>query len=252
MAIQFGDDRLSVEIAAFEVRYAEGYRYLDRCGEAIVQVQKYDPNYLVANVNPQSGQIINNDKKISFSFGYERLNIEHQGTFSISESRKTCEVFGKDCEHLYNIITGTISVTKTLRVGVRYRFSAEAGSLEESDKFILKSSKSLISDWLVSSSWAGSLDLRDCQLIYVLEDSGVGLKRRVEVGSAVEVRRGAAEYNETGDITGKAKVYVDVDTYTRPAEGHFEKASVHVQNSFIASHAIAKGLFQSMSTHQGN
>jgi hypothetical protein len=84
---------------------------------------------------------------------------------------------------------------------------------------------------------------RDASASFVVEDRPTGYHRRILVESQVTVKAGERVY--TGlEKEGEAAVCVDIDTYTRPESGHFQKSTLFIQNSFHRSREIAMEILQ--------
>jgi hypothetical protein len=234
-------DDLKIDIVAFEARFNDGYRYLDRCGECLVQIQHHDRAWVVQGVNPQAGHLKNDARSalLTISPGaliLQRLNmpIQHRGADAIVEQ------LAAEAEAVYEIIMDTLNINETTRVGARFRFLAEAETLEQADRFLMRGVQS---DLLARVQEVTGSSIRDAALVYVVEDLESGHRRRVEIASQILQKPGEPPYAGFPDPSQKAGVSIDIDTFTRPRIGHFERFSMFSQNTFIRSSRIATEMF---------
>jgi hypothetical protein len=59
----------------FELRYAQGHRYLDRCGETFIEIEDRVPGWVPQEVTPSSGALIHLEKEILFNFNSYKLGL---------------------------------------------------------------------------------------------------------------------------------------------------------------------------------
>ena len=224
-------------MVAFEARYEDGYRYLDRCGEILVRVRQHSSAWVMNIVTPNVSQLQNAKNKFNMSFGYERLNVDIPNGVDLGNAEQVIEEFGRESEVIYGIVMPLIGVADTTRIGVRIRFSAPADNLEEADRFVARGAKSPL---LTAVEHATGSNLRDARIAYILEDPNTGVHYRIEIIS--QLTPAAGEKLPTGlpGDTGTGAVCIDIDTYTRPSSGHFEKVGVHIQTSYLRSWTIAQ------------
>ena len=243
MAVRAYSEKLKIEILAFEVRFMDGYRYLDRCGETIVQIRKHDDAWLPYTPNPQGGVLKNEKKNLGLTMSTLGMAIHHVANTPIAfqGAEAIVEGLGREAEAVYEIATSALNVSETTRVGFRCRFLAEADSLEEADRFV---SRGMVSPILERVEQATHSTLRDSAVVYVVEDLESGERRRVEIASSLTQRPGEAPPTGFGQESRQAFVAVDIDTFTRPALGHFERSNIYIQKTYLRSAMIAKEIFE--------
>lgn len=243
MTVHAHEEKIRLTIAAFEARYENGYRYLDHCGETIVRIRQLDRRWILgttAQNMPAGTAMANQDRGLTLGFGSERLNIGVQGECPLSGGEKKVEELGVQGEALYELIMGCIKAPETTRIGIRYRFTAPADSLEDADQFVSRGAKSPMLDAVLKATHS---DLRDAALYFVVEDRATGHRRRIAMESQVMQKAGEPPFTGLG-TEGDAAVSVDIDTFTRPESGHFQKCNFFIQNSYTRSRTIALELFQ--------
>lgn len=242
MAVHAYVERMKLGTLAFEARFKDGYRYLDRCGESIVQIQSHNSSWLPSSVNPMAGALRNEEKNIQLvmntqglAFNFYKFPINLNGIETFVQS------YALEAEAVYHIVVRALKVTETTRVGARFRFQAEADTLEEADRFVCNGVRSPLLDQIETSSRSR---LRDAGVVYVVEDPESGYRRRVEIVSQVSQKMGEAPPTGLDREEGTGAVVIDIDTFTRPEQGHFENAGMFIQESFNRSRIIGMETFE--------
>ena len=93
--------------------------------------------------------------------------------------------------------------------------------------------------------------LCDSNLAYVTEDPETGIRRRVTLSKSVIPESDAPPVTGLATDRAKSAVTVDIDTFTRPPEGHFDRAGMFFQESYIQSVNIATKVFRWLQEKQG-
>lgn len=243
MTVHSHEEKLELTVMAFEARYENGYRYLDHCGEAIIRIRHHDRSWVLGTIvrdMPIATAMRSEKLGLGLGFSSDKFHISVQNSFTLTDGEKKVQLLGTEAEALYELITESIRAPETVRIGVRYRFTAPADSLEEADRFMSRGAKSPLLDVVLKSTRS---QLRDSAMFYVVEDHESGYRRRVAIESQVTLNPGDPAYTGLG-TTGKAAVCIDIDTFTRPESGHFQKTNLFIQNNYMRSRAIAMELFQ--------
>lgn len=241
MAVHAYEEKIKVSVAAFEVRYEEGYRYLDRSGEALVRIRRHDRSWVVVGMNPQSGQLMNSDKNLVLFFNTDRCNLGVNAELDLNGAEGKIERFAKESRAIYEIVTDSIGVTETTRIGIRFRFLAPADNMEEADRFVGRGSRSPLLEEIEKSTRSR---LHDAFVAYIVEDAEKGHRMRVEVSSQFKQKAGTPAYTGLGGEEGTGSACVDIDTFTRPESGHFERSDLFIQNNYLRSRTVALELYR--------
>jgi len=239
MAVHAYIEKIMLTAMAFEARYDDGLRYIDHCGETISRIRKYDKSWVFIGANANTGTMLNKPSELALSFGIDRLNVARQEPAMLENGEEKAEVLGRQCESLYEIIVQGIRVPETSRVGIRYRFTAPSDTLEEADRFVNRGVKSPLLETVLKSTKSA---IRDSAVSYVVEELESGYRRRIVIETQVTVPAGAPVH--TGlEKTGDAAVSIDIDTFTRPESGNFQKSNLFIQNNYNRSRLIALDIF---------
>jgi hypothetical protein len=242
MAVRANRDKMKVDTLAFEARYQDGFRYLDHCGEALVQIQRRSRLWVVNNVGTHSGQLRNEELNLLLTFNHVGLGIQVlKSPIEMVGSDKLVEILGQEAEATYQIITDTLKLTDTTRVGARFRFLAEADSLEDADRFLRQGMTSPLSEAVEAAT--GS-KFRDASVSCVVEDLESGRRKRIEIVSVLQQKPTDSQYTGFDPESRAAFVAIDIDTFTRPGTGHYPRSSMFIQESYIGAQSAAMEILE--------
>ena len=112
------------------VRFVQGYRYLDRCGEILIRLEnELGEGWIPAEPSPQRGILRNYELGMELVFSSESMTIK-QEELIVAE-----QLFGiAGCA--YEIICGTTEIERVLSPAIRTVFKKRCSSLAESDQAI--------------------------------------------------------------------------------------------------------------------
>jgi hypothetical protein len=84
-----------IQNIGFSLRFLRGYRYLDRCGEAIIRLEDVLENgWIPAETLPSSGTMRNDELGLVARFNAEGLQVQQHDVFSFDTFRdQSCKVF---------------------------------------------------------------------------------------------------------------------------------------------------------------
>jgi hypothetical protein len=231
----------------FEARYDEGYRYLDRCGQTLVSIRKHSLSWVPGPIDPQRSVIGNAEHDLTLNMNSDSLLVANNAEMDASTADKKVEILAKEAEALYKIITESLSVPNTTRVGLRCQFLAPADALEEAYRFLCKVPASPLRDDLLAFT---KCHLRNSSMALTLEDPDSGVRKRVEVSAVIRVQAGAAPITGLATDEGHGGIMVDIDTFTRPDRGHLAKVSMFIHQHYAAAKLIATHVIDWLVKHQ--
>jgi hypothetical protein len=236
MPVQTQPDALKVAQLVFEARFDEGYRYLDKCGELLVRIRRHSARWVPTTPNPQLAALSNEEHKLILNVNTEHMVLATAEELPSSAANKTIEIFGSEAEILYRMAAEALSVPNTTRVGLRCRILAGADSLEEANRFMCRLPGSALREEVLQYT---HFQLRNTSVSYTLEDPESGLRRSLNLSSVARVEAGAPPITGLASDQGSGFVLVDIDTFTRPDQGHLNKLNVFIQESYAASRDLA-------------
>jgi len=97
----------------FTLRFDQGYRYLDRCGEAIIRLEStLDPGWIPGEVSPTGGQLRNFTLGLGANFNVASMNVNQSEFLSFPHFMdQTCKIF--------EVLRSTFEVKRVLTPVVR-------------------------------------------------------------------------------------------------------------------------------------
>jgi hypothetical protein len=154
----------------FQVRYAFGHTYLDRCGQSMVDIEMNLPDWIAGEANPEKGQLANPKKGYVISFN---SNIY---TFTSNNPNTTIEDMADNVDATWRIICQNLGLREFIRVAVRFNYISAKKSFEDSEKSLRKSKINIIvPDDLIEKGYKPKIR----SFVVVLENSEV--QYRVEL-----------------------------------------------------------------------
>jgi hypothetical protein len=112
------------------VRFVEGYRYLDRAGEAMIKFKRtLDNDWLTKDVAPSGGQLRNFKLGMTLLFDSESMTTQQEEYISSEHfQEQTCKA--------YEVLWSVFEVDRILAPGMRVVFQKGFRTPEESEEFL--------------------------------------------------------------------------------------------------------------------
>lgn len=248
MSVHTQDGSLKVRAMIFEARYEAGFRYLDHAGELLVKIREKHPSWVVVGIGPLAATLYQQESRLTCGIGIEKIDVSTAESLTLVDAERTSRALGEAAECLYNLTVEVLKTPRTIRVGARFSILAPSDSLEEADRFVFKGTGSPLLDAILEKTKA---EPREGQLAYVLDDPKSRHRRLVKLFSIVmDHKPEDPPYTGLPGDRGSGGVMVDIDTYTRPEVGHQGKVSTFVQESFLKSRELTKGILGWLLTRQ--
>jgi len=239
MKLQYKAGSLRVSTMTCEIRFDDAYRYLDRCGNTISKIRAFDKHWTPGETNPQNAALIHTKYKLSTSVNTHRMIVSRNEDewIKLEDARKISDNLGDQTEQICKIVTETIDIPNTTRIGNRFAFIAQTESLEQAERIVAKATQSPLASVITK---ARNAELYGSTFRYRIEESATGYRRNVQVFAVTRLTAGMPRLMGFKDDEGrKSGVAVDIDTFTRPAEGHFQDTSMYIKKSFNSSSDLA-------------
>lgn len=158
----------------FEVRYEQGYRYLDRCGDAMVILEDTLPAvtdgkvWMQEQMQPTGATIKCPECDLTVTFDTARLCVD-QNPVDVQ-----CP-FENVCKHVFTTVASKFNIKKLIRFGQRQFFLNPTDSIDEADRLSVK--KSPLKEWAVVQS-VEDMEFVKGQAVSVLElpDKSAGIR----------------------------------------------------------------------------
>lgn len=119
----------------FEVRYKQGYRYLDRCGEMMIEIENKLKNWSAREATITGCQMQNKLEKMIFNCSSVKLDL-------LQYDNKSLDIASFfDCSlTMFDIVSKNFGIKEYVRFGLRYWFFYPVDSMKTGRK-ILSSNK---------------------------------------------------------------------------------------------------------------
>lgn len=123
----------------FELRYRQGYTYLDRCGRTINLIQEYHPDWLLlaSQPNPQMAPLINVETGAKFSFSSLKLDLGLERPSRDGElDEEKIRHLAQDADELTSIVIDQLGLAEFTRLGCRIWHLFPADTREQARQFL--------------------------------------------------------------------------------------------------------------------
>ncbi len=115
---------------SFTVRFVQGYRFLDKCGEAIVRLEEtLDPGWIPAETIPTGGQLRNYTLGMGAKFHSESLTVTQSEFLSF-------DVFHDQCCKIYEVLRSTFEIRRVLTPVLRVICQVGFPDVEAAEEFL--------------------------------------------------------------------------------------------------------------------
>ncbi|MFQ6116545.1 MAG: hypothetical protein ACE5NG_21010 [bacterium] len=125
-------DDLKLEQVVLQLNYDSGYRYWDKCGETIIEIQKAFPEWTWREIR-RDGTVLENQKTehMSLLFSWDTIRL-------IQHEVENLNQFRNYCGEIPRIITKCLSIEKYQRVGNRFWYIYKVQDIESGQKEITR------------------------------------------------------------------------------------------------------------------
>lgn len=132
------------EKVVFEVRYAKGHRYLDRCGETLIEIEEEFPEWIPQEISPSKGSLVHLARNINLNFNSYKLDASQEDPKSTSE-------LIEQVSPIVDIVCKNFGLSQFIRLGVRFFFLFPATSMEQAEEYVRKANLVSINPKLIEA-----------------------------------------------------------------------------------------------------
>jgi len=118
----------------FEIRYAAGHLYFDRCGQCLLDIERNCDGWIASQVDLQSGRLENAEWSFAANFNNTNYNFSARKP----DEDRLSEI-SKEISTIWKIIQANLGLDELLRVGCRFVYLLPTLSIEESEKKLERS-----------------------------------------------------------------------------------------------------------------
>lgn len=117
----------------FEIRYAYGHLYLDRCGQCLNDIERNCEGWRTITAEPGRGRLERPEKSFNIEF-----NSEHFVFSSRKSSKLEIKAIAREANTIWKIIEANLGLEEYLRQGCRIYYIIAAESIEYAEKLLEK------------------------------------------------------------------------------------------------------------------
>lgn len=159
---------LILQKIVFEARYKQGYRYLDRCGETMIEAENKIKGWIAGEAAPTGGYMVNEAENMFFSFSSLKLDMsQHYANINDYESFVNYSI------RFFDLVSKNLGLKEYLRFGLRYWFLYSVDSVEAGRELLHKSH--IFGDNKRVEEIFGK-KVKDKSAVIVLEEEGKGIR----------------------------------------------------------------------------
>jgi hypothetical protein len=122
----------------FEVRYAFGHTYLDRCGQTLVDIERGVPGWIPGEVDVQRGVVFHATNGYTITFHSSAFNFNATSSED-PQHLKNLEDIGEQLDAVWKIVSSNLGIREFVRMGARFFYLVPTNSMEESERVIERS-----------------------------------------------------------------------------------------------------------------
>lgn len=112
------------------IRFIQGYRYLDRCGEAVIQLERVlESGWIPGELTPASGNLKNDQIGMVAQFNSEAMTVRQEDVISF-------DLFRDQCCKIYDVLRSTFEIETVNAPTLRIIFQLGFEDPIEADDFI--------------------------------------------------------------------------------------------------------------------
>lgn len=166
----------------FEARYERGYRYLDRCGDAMVILEEALPSvsnegiWMQEEMHPKGARMKCPELDLILVFDTYRLCLDH------NPADVACP-FASISRYAFDTVVSKFAIEKTTRLGNRKQYILATDSIEQAEALSVR--KAPFNNWPVLNSH--DMKAKSCDVTSVLENEDRSQGLRFSIGSTFKV-----------------------------------------------------------------
>lgn len=122
---------LHLDSVSFEVRYAFGHTYLDRCGQTIVDVERTLEGWVPGDTSVQSGTLAHPASGASMQFSPDRFVFASTSPSDVAGLAATAAA-------VWDIVRLNLGLSEWVRIGCRFQYLLPKASSDEVEKAMLR------------------------------------------------------------------------------------------------------------------
>lgn len=147
-----GSKKINLHKIAFELRYKQGFTYLDRCGRTVNSIMAEYPEWILRSdsPNPQAAPLVSLQNGCKLDMSSYKINfILEQAADGEPLNKKDAENFSEQVDALSKIIISSLSLNEFTRIGARIFYLVPFEKMEDAEKWVQSLGYFSVSDSLL-------------------------------------------------------------------------------------------------------
>lgn len=171
---------------ASTIRFLQGYRFLDRCGEAIIRLEDaLDSGWIPGEISPKGGALVNHELGMTAQFHSESMTVAQAEFLDL-------RLFRDQACKMYDVLRQTFEIATIKAPSLRVVWQQGFAEISEAETYL--ASLGLV---LVSGKVASALDGSQSALSFTVcteddvlwKDESVLQRRRLDVRTVMQVKQ---------------------------------------------------------------
>jgi len=150
----------------FEARYFQGYRYLDRCGEVMIEIENQLKGWLAKDVSPVVGRMVYPKENMVFNFSSLKLDLAQ---YQVKDFKY--DNFLKFSKETFSIVSKNLGIKEYVRFGLRHWLLYPVDSMNKGREILSKCKTYSINSEL-EKMFNGKIKDSSIVIVVEKEDSG--------------------------------------------------------------------------------
>jgi len=116
---------------SFEVRFGDGFLYLDKCGQTLLDITRVHKQWVVTDVNVQGGSLDRYDTACKIIFSSDKFNF-----IAPKAQTQSIEEISSEASTVWKFVKNNLGISDILRVGTRFIYLLPTKSNEHSESLL--------------------------------------------------------------------------------------------------------------------
>lgn len=123
----------TLDQVTLEVKYGFGHRYLDRCGQTLVDIEQQFPEWSFESATPDKGVVRHHKTQTNIVFNNASFN-------ATSSSPGELMSLAKSIHSIWDIVRANLGLSDYYRIGARFQMMLAKPSIDDAKRAVLRSS----------------------------------------------------------------------------------------------------------------
>lgn len=138
-----------LDILIFEIRYAYGNLYYDKCGQTLNDIEKQCVGWITSSADIQTGISECPDKEFRVAFSNTKFDFT-----AVRSDKHKIEIIAKEASSTWRLVQANLGVDEFLRIGCRLQYLLAVDSTKDAESILQKPELGIkIEDEFINSNY---------------------------------------------------------------------------------------------------